>query len=226
MALETAQYISQLVQSNPLSTDTVAQADDHIRLIKSVLKNTFPNVTGQVTQTHEQINNPIPVGGIIMWSGSSVPDGWALCNGGNGTPDLRNKFIIGAGDSYIVGASGGTLTTAAGGSHTHSTDAAGAHTHGSSTGLTTLTIAQLPAHTHTYGLAGGTAIEVGTGYPTGSGLASVSTTDTGSTGSGQGHGHSITSDGGHTHTLSSVGDHTHTYIPPYYALAFIMKVNV
>lgn len=37
----------------------------------------------------------VPVGGIIMWSGSSVPSGWALCNGSNGTPDLRNRFVMG-----------------------------------------------------------------------------------------------------------------------------------
>ncbi len=38
----------------------------------------------------------IPVGGIIMWSGSTVPDGWALCDGNNGTPDLRGRFVMGA----------------------------------------------------------------------------------------------------------------------------------
>ena len=40
----------------------------------------------------------IPIGGIILWSGTvaSIPDGYALCNGSNGTPNLRNKFILGA----------------------------------------------------------------------------------------------------------------------------------
>lgn len=41
----------------------------------------------------------VPAGGIIMWSGATVPDGWALCNGENGTPDLRGRFIYGAGES-------------------------------------------------------------------------------------------------------------------------------
>jgi len=47
----------------------------------------------------------IPVGGIIIWSGSiaSIPTGWALCNGSSGTPDLRSKFIVGAGGVYAVG---------------------------------------------------------------------------------------------------------------------------
>jgi hypothetical protein len=52
-----------------------------------------------------------PSGMIAMWSGSldSVPAGWALCDGANGTPDLRNRFLVGAGDTYAVGASGGAL---------------------------------------------------------------------------------------------------------------------
>ncbi|MCB4790702.1 MAG: hypothetical protein LHV68_02330 [Elusimicrobia bacterium] len=57
----------------------------------------------------------LPAGSIIMWSGSvaSIPSGWALCNGANGTPDLRDRFIVGAGSSYSVGGVGGNVT------HTH-----------------------------------------------------------------------------------------------------------
>jgi hypothetical protein len=61
-----------------------------------------------------------PLGGIILWSGSvaAIPATWQLCNGTNGTPDLRDKFIVGAGSTYAVGATGGsansTLPT-----HTH-----------------------------------------------------------------------------------------------------------
>ena len=48
-------------------------------------------------------------GCIIMWSGASnvIPDGWALCNGENGTPDLRGRFVLGAGGAYAVGNTGG-----------------------------------------------------------------------------------------------------------------------
>jgi hypothetical protein len=64
----------------------------------------------------------IPPGGIIMWSGAEVniPTGWLLCNGSNGTPDLRNRFVVGAGtgSSYAVGATGGS-TDAVVVSHTH-----------------------------------------------------------------------------------------------------------
>ena len=52
----------------------------------------------------------IPVGGIIIWSGSvaAIPSGWALCNGVNGTPDLRGVFVLGAGSTYAVGNTGGS----------------------------------------------------------------------------------------------------------------------
>ena len=67
----------------------------------------------------------IPVGLVCMWSGSTtdIPTGWALCNGSNGTPDLRGRFVVGAGSSYSVGATGGvasvTLTEEQIPSHNH-----------------------------------------------------------------------------------------------------------
>jgi subtilisin-like proprotein convertase family protein len=48
----------------------------------------------------------VPPGGIIMWSGSEVPDGWALCDGTEGTPNLSDRFIVASGTSYTVGATG------------------------------------------------------------------------------------------------------------------------
>jgi hypothetical protein len=59
-------------------------------------------------------------GMIILWSGSiaSVPSGWALCNGSNGTPDLRNRFVVGAGSTYAVDATGGSADAIVV-SHTH-----------------------------------------------------------------------------------------------------------
>jgi hypothetical protein len=56
MALETGTYISDLVITNPTSTDPKSQGDDHIRLIKSSIKATFPNVTGAVTPTQTELN--------------------------------------------------------------------------------------------------------------------------------------------------------------------------
>ena len=52
---------------------------------------------------------PVPTGAILMWSGSigSIPSGYVICDGTNGTPDLRDRFIVGAGNSYSVGNNGG-----------------------------------------------------------------------------------------------------------------------
>ena len=56
MALETATYISDLVSTNPTASDNISQGDDHIRLLKSSIKATFPNITGAVTPTHTELN--------------------------------------------------------------------------------------------------------------------------------------------------------------------------
>jgi len=56
MALESGTYINSLNASNPAATDGIAQADDHMRLIKSTVKASFPGVTGAVTSTHTELN--------------------------------------------------------------------------------------------------------------------------------------------------------------------------
>ena len=89
------------------------------------LDNLYP-----ILQNAPTTSPAIPSGGIILWSGStgSVPSGWYLCDGTNGTPDLRNSFIVGAGNTYAVGATGGS-TDAIVVSHTHSiTDPGHLHT--------------------------------------------------------------------------------------------------
>jgi microcystin-dependent protein len=239
MALESATYINDLNASNPASSDSLKEADDHLRLVKQVIKNTFPNITGPVTAAQGALNSPFPVGGIIMWSGSiaSIPSGWTLCNGtavtrsdGSGTitpPDLRNRFIVGAGDTYAVAATGGatsvTLATANLPSHNHtvsvsgSTGAAGSHSHGVSD----------PGHSHSIGLFGSYQSSVGTGL---NGNTQRYGADTGST-SSSGTGISIAAVGDHTHSLSisaSIGNTgsgtAFSTLPPYYALAYIMKI--
>lgn len=84
----------------------------------------------------------IPSGVIAMWSGSiaNIPSGWTLCNGENGTPNLRDKFVVGVGNNYTVGETGGE--------NEH-----------------TLTIDEIPSHDHTFsckGSPGGTYSTVDT----------------------------------------------------------------
>ena len=56
MGLEAATYISQLIATNPLGSDDRSTADDHIRLVKAVLKSTFPNITGAMNATQAELN--------------------------------------------------------------------------------------------------------------------------------------------------------------------------
>ncbi len=58
------------------------------------------------------IRAAVPAGTIALWSGaaSAIPTGWALCDGQNGTPDLRGRFVVGAGGDYAVGDTGGAAT--------------------------------------------------------------------------------------------------------------------
>ena len=85
----------------------------------------------------------LPRGIITMWSGATnaVPSGWALCDGNNGTPNLKDRFIVGAGQSYGVGNTGGNWT------QTPSvwTNAAGTGIQVAGTAINT---SQMPWHTH------------------------------------------------------------------------------
>ena len=71
--------------------------------------------------------NGVPKGAVIMWSGSlaTIPSGWSLCDGSNGTPDLRDRFVLGAGGQSPVAGSGGSTTH----SHAAGSFASQAHTH-------------------------------------------------------------------------------------------------
>ena len=70
-------------------------------------------ISGNASAVSFTGNGTIPVGGIILWSGSiaSIPANWQLCDGTNGTPDLRNRFIVGAGSLYSPANVGGTANS-------------------------------------------------------------------------------------------------------------------
>ena len=136
----------------------------------------------------------IPVGGIIMWSGrsGSIPDGWALCDGSNGTPDLRGKFIMGKSAASESDGTGGSSTVS-------------------------LSVNNLPAHNHLYAgddqvsyihdgnyNAGNNVVSRPGGYDAKSESSGAGTIyKTSNTGSGQ----------------------SFSILPPYYKLAFIMRVR-
>jgi microcystin-dependent protein len=140
-----------------------------------------------------------PTGGIILWSGSvaSIPSGWALCNGSNGTPDLRNRFVVGAGSTYAVDATGGsadaTLPT-----HTH----------------TATSVVTDPGHEHEYGMLTfniGSAVGTPLLRPVGLGAPEASTTET--------TGITVATTNANAGTSG-----TNANLPPYYALAYIIKL--
>jgi hypothetical protein len=85
MGLETSTYVDGLNTANPAATDGLAQADDHIRLIKTVLKNTFPNLTGAVTATQANLNNTTAIPSTLTDLGiSDGSNGMVLSTDGSG----------------------------------------------------------------------------------------------------------------------------------------------
>ena len=131
----------------------------------------------------------VPIGGIILWSGStgSVPDGWALCNGSNGTPNLQDKFVVGAGSGYAVGAAGGSADAVVV-SHTHP---AGTLSGANKSFINSTKVFQY----------GGDAVGA------------------------HGYTNSATSISGSTGAATNGVDGTNANLPPYYALAYIMRTS-
>jgi hypothetical protein len=166
-----------------------------IKTVDDVLIQTLDNLY-PILQNSTAVGDTIPAGLIAIWSGStgSIPSGWVICDGSNGTPNLRDSFIVGAGNNYAVGAAGGSADSIVV-SHTH-----------------TATVTD-PGHRHLTGLNNarpltGTSALYSTNDPTpdpsseltGSAVTGISVTNqsTGTSGTG-------------------------ANLPPYYALAFIMK---
>jgi len=151
-------------------------------------------------------NASFPSGGIIIWSGSSgsIPSGWYLCDGANSTPDLRNRFVVGATDTYAVGATGGSKDAIVV-SHSHtsgtlSTNSTGNHRHaeGGNSEYGSTDVAATPASPRPTSTGGG---------------GSRFYTEYAGT-----HSHTIS---GSTDTFGSSA--TNANLPPYYALCYIMK---
>ena len=137
--------------------------------------------SGTVADARLTDSSLFATGMIMLWYGSvaSIPSGWVLCDGNSNTPDLRNRFVVGAGTggNYSPGDKGGANSV-------------------------TLTIDEIPAHTHTY-----ERTDVGINvndrpWPASNNDCDMTTQNTSSTGGGQ----------------------SHENRPPYYALMFIVKL--
>lgn len=187
-----------IANTNPIVLDSAGRSANEIWMQTGyTYKFVIQTSTGTILQTLDNLypilqtasgsGATIPAGLIAIWSGStgSIPSGWVLCNGTNGTPDLRNSFILGAGSTYAVGQTGGSADAIVV-SHTHTvTD---------------------PGHAHNIASTGSGTIS--NASPVGATGASSTVTATATTGI----------------SIQSTGSSgTNANLPPYYALAFIMK---
>ena len=197
-----------VANANPIVLDASGRLASDVWLTygvnyKFVLKNsagstigTYDNIYG-IVGVQTAVGTTIPLGVITLWYGSigSVPVGWYLCDGANGTPDLRDKFVVAAGSTYAVGATGGSADAIVV-SHTH-------------TATSTVTD---PGHLHrslNYGSSssGGGANGI-VGQGTGTNYDSLTNTT----------GITVAT----TNATAGVSG-TNANLPPYYALAYIMK---
>jgi len=201
---EIVSYINAITHSSSYYTDAQAAA-------KFFTSSNDGSGSGLICATldgytaQQIIDAGTPSGCIAIWSGSvvSIPAGWYLCNGLNGTPDLRDRFVVGAGSHYARNDTGGAATVT-----TSATVTIASHT---------LTKSEIPKHTHGtitdnypsgyVGDWGGAGIgDYLTGFAKSSG-------NTGSTGGG----------GGHKHTASFSGTSGQAKLPSYYAACYIQK---
>jgi hypothetical protein len=197
-----------IANTNPIVLDSSGRTPAEVWLTygfnyKFVLKTsaavtlgTYDNLYGIIGVLNTSTGTTIPTGMISLWYGSigSVPLGWYLCDGTNGTPDLRDKFVVGAGSTYSVAATGG------------STDAiVVTHNHTATSAVTD------PGHLHS-----------DTGQV--QGFGSTSGPDSNQAWSGT-HNTATATTGitvATTNTSAGVSG-TNANLPPYYALAYVMK---
>ena len=101
-------------------------------------------------------------GMIMMYNGSTAPSGWAICNGQNGTPDLRDRFIVGTGSSYNLGNTGGansvTLTATQMPNHAHAFSGSASHSHTINNHTHSFSGSNSHRHGYAFGTAQGTPI--------------------------------------------------------------------
>jgi hypothetical protein len=202
-----------IANANPIVLDASGRTPQQIWLLTGFsYKFVLQNSDGVLIQTLDNIypilqNAPasapaVPTGSILLWSGStgSIPATWFLCDGTNGTPDLRNSFIVGAGSSYAVNATGGSADAITV-THTHT--------------ATSTSVVTDPGHFHNID------VSVSGNFPSG-GPVGATNQAINNTAVTQAKTTGITV--ATTTTNANAGTSgTNANLPPYYALAYIMK---
>jgi hypothetical protein len=195
-----------VANANPIVLNSSGRLDNEVWLTygyfyKFVLQTstgtllgTYDNIYG-IVGVQSAVGTTIPTGMINLWYGAigSVPTGWYLCDGANGTPDLRDKFVVGAGSTYSVAATGGSADAVVV-THTHTANS----------------VVTDNGHVH----AGGRVSFLNNGIASGS---NDTTSTPGNTASAQ-TGITVAT----TNTSTGVSG-TNANLPPYYALAYVMK---
>ncbi len=196
------------IAMNNLSTSSSLQdggeaSDRRIASQRAVKTYVDTHLTEGLDSVTDQINTRLPQGLISMWSGEEIPTGWALCDGTNGTPDLRGRFVVGLNnnnnDYKPIGKKGGLDKVK-------------------------LTVGEMPSHHHT-----GTTNNAGNHRHRFTGAAKRG--DGSGTGSSNDYYRAFNRDtefpGNHTHsftTNASGSNQPHENRPPYFVLAYIMKL--
>jgi hypothetical protein len=215
MPTEEAVYVADLNPSLPRGTELRSEGDDHMRMIKSVLQNTFPDYTPEkgavliedVALLIEAIesNRFWKTGMVIPYHAQTIPAGWVLCDSAGaanyGAPNLENRFILGSPDTKPAGVTGGDMSY---------------NIINESTEEEQLTVNHIPKHSHLYkSLAH--KDDAGQGSPK---------QNVGSTGNASYAINVVSSEYGdsepHSHDFRYTG--LNENIPEYYAITFIYKL--
>ena len=184
-------FVANKTGNNPIRVDEGIKYNPHTNIL----------TVGALSLSGASSGGVIPSGGIIIWSGAAnaIPSGWVLCDGQSSTPDLRNRFVVAAGDTYAVDATGGSadaiLVEHSHGAGTYTADTDGNHNHNYDHNQSSTSLDNDESNQ--------------TIYPN----QSQDTTS---------------SNGDHTHSISGTSDSagqsgTNANLPPYYALCYIMK---
>jgi len=194
-----------IANSNPIVLDSSGRTPSEIWLTygfnykfvvqtsAGITLGTYDNLYGIIGVAGTSTGTTIPTGMISLWYGSigSVPLGWYLCDGTNGTPDLRDRFVVGAGSTYSVAATGGSKDAIVV-THTHATTVNDSgHNHG---------YFNMAGSNGSFNAGGGVGDNGGQNVTTGNRTTGITVTNASTGSSG-----------------------TNANLPPYYALAYVMK---